>query len=284
VVRKEGNVRSFLTVGLLLAAMSVPAGAGSIGQSYLSDDGKELGLIFDQGTGLSGQAIFRLTGPRTIDILLTNTSTRRPDDPWFDQPSDQMLTSLYFDLGAPGLNPADPRIIGGQAWVGEGGYSIGKDGSLSGGDEISTLWGFGNFQYDEPGQSMLPSNFITTNTAHSVAFAGAEVLSGPEYGLATGDLTVFPDTSDGLTAIRDTILATIWLDADLADLSSLIHPDSYTPHIEFGSDYEFLVRDHLPPFPVPAGAIPEPVTILVVSLSAVAVAGYCRTRLKRPIT
>jgi len=277
--RHDKTLRTWLPAALLLAA-ALPAGAGSIEASYLSEDGTELGLIFDEGIGLSGQAVFQLTDARTIDIWLTNTSTQRPPDPWFDDPSDQILTSLYFDLGAPGLNAADPAIIGGWAWVGDDSYSIGKDGSLSGGDEVSTLWGFGNFQYTEPGMDMLPPNLLSTNTAHTTAFQGSETLKGPEYGLATGDTDVFPETTGGLTAIRDTIHVQAWLDRDLATLASLIEPGGFVPHIEFGSDYEFLVQDDFPPPPPSPPAVPEPLTVLACSLGVGSLAVYGRNRLR----
>ena len=249
------------------------AAAGTISDPYITPDGKELGLVFDEGTGLSGQAIFKLGADnKTIEILLTNTSTAIPDVPYFDNPADQVLTSLYFDLGAPGLNPGDPVIIGGAAWVASGSIGVAGATGLVEGDDISHLWGYGNYQYGDP-MSYLSPNFITTLTSHATPFEPGK-LQGPNYG-GVSALNLDGAFDTGLPLISDTVYAVVNLDQPIASLADLIGPGKAPAYIEFGSDFEFHVADCPPP---PPPIIPEPATMLGALLGLGGIGAYLRRR------
>ena len=62
-------------------------------------------------SGLGAEAEFALINPTTLEIRLRNTSTGAPAA--FDS-ADQILTSVSFDLGAPGVQSGDPLITGEQ--------------------------------------------------------------------------------------------------------------------------------------------------------------------------
>jgi hypothetical protein len=261
----------------------VPAGAFETAQativlteSYLSPDGRQLKLLFDQETGLRGQAIFDLVDNRHIAILLTNTSYAIPGLPGFDNPSDQVLTSLYFDLGAPGLNPNDPKIIGGGAWVAVESYGVGDHNDLKAGDDLSKLWGYGNFKYEAP-QEFLGPNFLTTISAHGIPFAQPGALKGPNYGaLSSANLLNAYDT--GLPTIADTVRFSLTLDRDVTTLADLVAEGQYTPYVEFGSDFQFYVADDEPGPNQQPGPIPEPLTLAGLAAGAAAMIGYLRRR------
>ena len=261
-----------------LPTPSVWATTVHLQDSYISPDGKELGLTFDGNQGLSGQAIFTLFDSRTIDILLTNTSTAIPSGVRFDNPSDQILTSLYFDLGARGLNAADPRIIGGSAAVAADSYGVGG-ATLQPGADLSHLWGYANYKYGDdappyPPPNPLPPNIVTTMVAHAKAFSGNDKgLKGPNYG-AISALDLAGGHEAGLPSVSDTVYIRVSLDKDLTTgLECISDPGNYVPYIEFGSDYRFFVADGPPPPP-----IPEPVTIAGVLLACGCLGGYLRKR------
>jgi hypothetical protein len=246
-------------------------------ESSLSSDGRRLELLFDGQTGLRGQAVFNLASDnRHLEILLTNTSYAIPNDPRFDNPSDQVLTSLYFDLGAPGLNPNDPKISGGGAWVADGSHGVGNSNALQSGADLSKLWGYGNFKYEAP-QEFLGPNFVTTISAHGTAFANPASLKGPDYGaLSSANLLSAFDT--GLPTIADTIRFNLTLNTDIETLGGLVADGNFKPYIEFGSDFEFYVADDPPTTPEPQEPIPEPLTLTCLTAGAAALAGYLRRR------
>jgi hypothetical protein len=275
-MRRHRAVGRLVLLSVVLAGSCQLSVAGTkLTNSYLSPDGRELGLVFDEGIGLRAQAILKLqAGDQSIEILLTNTSYGIPDDPVFDNPSDQILTSLYFDLDQRGLAGGDPVITGGQAWVADGSFGVGGS-TLQAGDEISDLWGYANYKYqadgdDPPVFDELPPNFITTMQAHGIPFVGAK-LKGPNYGAVSAE-NLLDAHNAGLPSINDTIRVVITLDQAIPDLASIVDPGNYSPYVEFGSDYEFLVKDEPPP------AIPEPLTLIALSLGAAAVGRYVRRR------
>ncbi|MBE3070725.1 MAG: PEP-CTERM sorting domain-containing protein [Planctomycetes bacterium] len=277
------TARLVMVAIVVLAVLAVLAGAGDaratttyITESSITDDGQKLGLVFNEGSGLSGQAIFYLLddgpgnlGSRMLNILLTNTSTAIPADPHFDNPSDQVLTSLHFDLGAPGLNPDDPRIISGDAHIAAGSWGVGNGYSLQG-DDLSKLWGFGNFQYEAP-YDFLPPNFLTTIAAHGTPFTPGGKLKGPDYG-AISSLDLLGAFSTGLPTITDTVVFTVYLDKPIISLAEILAAGHSVPRIEFGSDYEFGVADD------PPGVVPEPATVAGLALGIGALATYIRRR------
>lgn len=245
-------------------------------ESSLSSDGRQLELLFDGHTGLRGQAVFNLAPDNLhLQILLTNTSYAIPNVPVFDNPSDQVLTSLYFDLGAPGLNTNDPKISGGGAWVADGSHGVGNGNTLQSGADLSTLWGYGNFKYEAP-QEFLGPNFVTTISAHGTAFAEPASLKGPDYGaLSSANLQSAFDT--GLPTITDTIRFELTLNKEIT-LGGLVADGSFKPYIEFGSDFAFHVADNPPTPPEPEEPIPEPLTLTCLAAGAAALAGYLRRR------
>ena len=204
--------------------------------------------------GLSAQATFVLNTaePWVLRIRLVNTSTGVP--PGFDS-ADQILTSVAFDLGAPGPNDADPRITTGAAHIGPGGRSIGFDKvvtQLGPGDDVSGEWGYGN-----GGGTGLLLNFVSANTAGANRFSqtnldGPASLDGPECGIVTDP----PQASlGGLGVIADSVDFTLTLNAPLSDLDFLT---SNKVRVEFGSDAAFL-------------EIPEPVTVWLLALGAIGI-------------
>lgn len=210
--------------------------------------------------GLSAQATFMLNTaePWLLRIRLVNTSTGVPSG---SDSADQILTSVAFDLGAPGANDADPRIIAGVAHIGPGGRSIDFDKvvtPLGPGDDVSGEWGYGN-----GGGTGLLLNFVSANTAGASRFSGTNLdgpasLDGPEGGIVTDP----PQASlGGLGAIADSVDFTLTLNAPLSDLDFLT---GNKVRVEFGSDAAFL-------------EIPEPVTVWLLGLGA-AMHVLCRRR------
>lgn len=195
----------------LAAALSAPAGAAV--------------FSFSDVSGLAAEAEFTLLGPTMLEVRLRNTSTGLPGG--FDS-SDQILTSISFDLGGP-------TITGGAAVIGPNSQSINfSTGSYGPGHDISGEWGFGN-----AGTTGLLPNFLSGNQAGTTPFGGPNLdgpanLDGPQGGLVANPL---PTSLGGLGAIQDEIIITVSLSQAIADLSFL-----YTnlPIIEFGSDAAFL--------------------------------------------
>jgi len=255
---------------------SATALAMSVEKSYLSDDGKELGLTFDEQDGLSGWAEFALnpdaTGSyRLLDILITNTSSAMPALQPTDPPSDIMLTSLYFDLGAPGLAAGDPMIVGGSAWVAAGSTMVGSAKKIETYDDLSAWWGYGNREYEE--FAFLGPNIVSTRTAVADTFAAGGKLGGPDYGLASAKNGI-ADLYGPLPAVSDTIHVRLVLDQELGSLASIIAPENHIPYVEFGSNYAFI-KD-MPPLAPPA--VPEPLTVAGLLVGAGTLLGYLRRR------
>lgn len=193
-------------------------------------------------SGLSAKATFDLLNPTTLQIALQNTSTGLPLG--FSN-SDQLLTSLSFDLGA-----AD--ILGGSAAIGSASAAVNFDaGAFGPGADVGGEWGYGN-----GGTTGLLANFVSSNTAGAVALGGANLdgpgeLDGPQGGLVANPIL---EPLGGLGAIQDEVVFTLTLSQPLSDLSFL----NNGVIAEFGSDAAFIV--------------PEPgvVSLLVVGLLAAA--------------
>jgi len=270
-----------IAVSAALAAASA-ASANSFTKSYLTSNGRELGLIFDEVDGLGGRALLRLdpdgTGNlRLLEILLTNTSSAVPTGQPVDVPADIILTSLYVDWGAPGLAAGDPLIAGGSVWVADGSQMVGK--KIEAWDDLSAWWGFANYQYTE--FDFLGPNFISSRTAHTEAFEAGGKLNGPDYGLASTDDDLI-GLYTSLPVAADTVVVRLDLDGDLTTLAGIVRTGNYQPHIEFGSNYEFFRGSRppvLPPEPPPQNPeVPEPLTAGGVLLGAGTLFGYLRRR------
>ncbi len=218
-----------IAVGLLLLS---PIAAAS-----------EMRLLLDP-SGLSAEAEFTLVDPTTLEVRLRNTSADMP--PGFTN-SDQILTTISWDFGAPGINEDDPAIVGGSVVTGPTSYSINFDVAVGPGEDVSGEYGYGNIG----STGMLP-NFVTANRSHATPFGGANLygpvnIEGPAGGLVS-DPMLLP--IGGLGAIQDGIIATLLLDKPLADLSFLT---DNPVRVEFGSDAAF---------------VPEPATLSLLTLGA----------------
>jgi len=266
-----------VTVGLL----GLPTGsfALSFTKSYATVDGRELGLVFDEGTGLSGLARFRLgpdgSGNDRLEILLTNTSSAAPAGA--DVPADLILTSVYFDLGGPGATAGDPFITGGEVWVADGSQMVGPANKIKAYDDLSAWWGHGNTEYEE--FEFLGPNFVSSRGSHATAFDDGGKLNGPDYGVASA----VPGIADLYTSqpvVLDTVRVVVDLDQPLEDLSAIIAPGNDTAYIEFGSNYDFFADD-VPPHDEPpqkSPPIPEPATACAALLGGGTLLAYLRRR------
>lgn len=182
-------------------------------------------------SGLAAEAEFDLLNATTLEIRLRNISTGVPGG--FSN-SDQLLTSVAFDLGAPGDNGGDPDITGGSVVIGPTSASVNfSTGSYGPGANVSGEYGYGN-----GGTTGLTPNFISANTAGATDFGGPNLdgpagLDGPQAGLLANPELV---PLGGLGAIQDEIIATVTLSQPVSDLSFL----SNGVIVEFGSDAAFL--------------------------------------------
>jgi len=192
-------------------------------------------VSFSDPSGLSAEAEFTLLDMgSTLEIRVRNTSTGGPMG--FEE-SDQLLTGISFDLGAAGANASDPQITGGSVKTGLASMSINFDVMDVGPDEdVSGEYGYGN----GGATGMLP-NLVTGNQANATPFGGLNLdgpdgLNGPQGGLVANPPLV---GLVGLGAIQDEIVATLQLDAALADLGFLANGAI----VEYGSDAAFVGDD-----------------------------------------
>jgi MprA protease rhombosortase-interaction domain-containing protein len=208
------------------------------------------GIVFNlaDGSGLSGEVEFTLINPTTLEIRARNTSTGVPMG--FDE-SDQLLTGVSFDMGAPGNIAGDPVITGGSAMTGPSSATLNFDNigvQLGANSDVSGEYGFGN--------SMVSgnlANFVSGNSAGAIAFSGANLdgsanLNGPQGGLVASPALV---ALNGLGAIQNEIIATITISQPLANLDFL---SANSVQIEFGSDAAFI-------------RTPEPGTAMLLALA-----------------
>lgn len=188
-------------------------------------------VTFSDPSGLAAEAEFTLLNPTTLEIRLQNISTDAPDD--FDS-SDQLLTSISWDFGQIGADPADPQIVSGSVRIGDFSASANFDsGAYAAMADVSGEWGYGG------GQSGLLTDAISALTAGMTQFPGANLdgpdgLDGPQGGLVANPAVV---SLGGLGAIQDGIVATLTLDKPVADLSEVL---SNEVRVEFGSDAAFI--------------------------------------------
>ncbi|MCZ6682901.1 MAG: PEP-CTERM sorting domain-containing protein [Planctomycetota bacterium] len=201
--------------------------------------------------GLNVRAEFKLDTKfgNVLVIRIFNRSTGLPFR--FDN-ADQLVTAISFDLGAPGPNASDPKIIGGSVSVGSTSRSINFDQitiQLGPGDDLSGEWGFGN-SGKNPG---ILQNFVTATETHATPFRGTnldgpELLNGPQGGVATGP-PLLP--LSGLGAVSDSVVIRVELDAPLFDLDFLCQNGV---RAEFGMDSAYVM--------------PEPATLSLLALGA----------------
>jgi hypothetical protein len=183
-------------------------------------------------SGLSAEAQFTITSPTTLTIRLRNTSTGVPSG--FSN-SDQLLTGVSWDFGAPGSNPGEPAITGGVVRVGPSSTTINfSTGTYGPNADISGEWGYGN-----AGSGLAFQNFISTLTAGSTAFPGANLdgpsnLNGPQGGLLSSTPLV---SIGGLGVVRDEIIASVTLSSPITNLNFIT---SNLVRFEFGSDARFV--------------------------------------------
>jgi hypothetical protein len=186
-------------------------------------------IVYSDPSGLGAEADFTLINPTTLQVRLKNTSTGVPDG--FSN-SDQILTGVSWDFDPAGSG--GPNIIGGSVMTGATSFSIGFDILNVGSNaDVSGEWGYSN----NNGSGMM-QNFITATRAQSTSFGGANldgpvVIDGPSAGLIS---SAFSLPLGGIGAIQDEIVATLFLDTALSDLSFL---DNGT-RVEFGSDAHFI--------------------------------------------
>lgn len=188
-------------------------------------------LAFHDGSGLAAEADVTLqAGGTQLVIRLQNRSSAIPVG--FSN-SDQILTGLSFDLGLPGQNAGDPKIVSGTAFTGPSSMSVNFDvADVGASADVSGEWGYSN----QPTTNTYP-NFVSANQSKSIPFGGANLdgptnLSGPQGGLVA---TVHLDPG-GLGVILDEIVATLDLDQPIADLAFLDNG----ARVEYGSDAAFL--------------------------------------------
>ena len=207
----------------------------------------------DAESGLAARATFYLdlARPDLLGIELVNMSTSLPE--WFDS-ADQILTGVSFDLRGP-------QIMTGQAFIGEGGRSINfsrVSHPLGPWANVSGEWGYGN----DGTTGMLP-NLVSSMTAHTTPFPGANLdgpvnLNGPQGGLV-------PQTPllslGGQGAIAGPVVMALQLDRGLENLAFLDRGSI----VEFGSNAAYL-----------NSSVPEPASLGLLSLLGLGV--VCRRR------
>lgn len=192
-------------------------------------------LVFDDPSGLRAEAEFTLLdGGTTLQVRLRNLSTGVPGG--FDN-SDQLLTSISFDLGAPGENAGDPKIVGGSVALGAASMSVNfSETAVGPGDDVSGEYGYGN-----GGTTGLLPNFLTAMAAGSTPFGGPNldgpvILDGPQAGLVASPNLV---PLGGLGAIQDEVVGTLLLDQAVTSFDFL-RDNGAT--VEYGSDAAFVTE------------------------------------------
>lgn len=190
-------------------------------------------LSFTDASGLAGEAEFTLVNATTLQVRLQNLSTGAPGG--FSN-SDQLLTSIAFDLGGVGNTVGDPTITGGTVFTGATSSTANFDITNVGpNSDVSGEWGFGNENNTGFGNNI---NFFSSNNAHATAFGGPNMdgpagLDGPQGGLVANPAVI---SLGGLGAIQDEVVATLNLSSGITDLSFLSHGVTF----EFGSDAAFF--------------------------------------------
>ena len=222
-------MRSLLTAGAIVALATTAADA-------------QVTFSFVDVSGLSAEAEFWLAdGGSTLMVRYRNLSTGVPGG--FSN-SDQILSGVSFDFGGLGQVAGDAQIIGGSVVIGAASFSVDFDsGAYGAGADVSGEFGYGNM--DGTGAK---ENFVSSNTAGSTMFGGANLdgpvsIDGPQAGLIS---SAFSLPLGGLGAIQDEVVATLLLDTALTDLNFL---SANEVRFEFGSDAAFF------DVPTPSAAI-----------------------------
>ena len=187
-------------------------------------------LYFFDANGLSAEAEFTLMGGGSqLEIRFRNRSEAIPMG--FSN-SDQILSGISFDLGAPGQVAGDPEIVSGTVMTGPSSSSINFDTDIGPNADVSGEYGFAN----SPTTNTYP-NFVSAHGAGSTPFGGSN-LDGPASlaGPAGGIVSSAHIDLGGQGAIEDEIIATVDLSVMIADLTFLENG----ARIEYGSDAAFL--------------------------------------------
>lgn len=195
-------------------------------------------ITFTDPSGLKAEAEFSLAGGGTqLVVRFKNISTGVPLG--FSN-SDQLLTGLSFDLGAPGQQAGDPNIVSGSVVTGSASQSLNFSVANVGANaDVSGEWGFGN-----GGTTNFHPNYFAPMAAGTTPFGGSNLdgpdnLDGPQGGLAPKPQPVV--ALGGLGAIQDEVVATLDLDQALANLGFLDNG----VRVEYGSDAAFSDGDCL---------------------------------------
>jgi len=229
---------------------------------------------FTDGNPRASRATFEISGGNLV-IGLSNTST-------FDvMVPEENLTALFFDLaGGASLSPVS-AVLGEGAVVYQGSTiitDINGDGSVDTDDRnVGGEWAY---KMNVP---TLPATYAISSVGlddligpqdrfdTTINLAGPESPDGMQYGiLSTGD---DPATGNGgilgNVVSRDSVVFTLsglGTDFDLSEISNV--------WFHYGTSYTS-------PLPPPPPEMPEPVTVMAFILSAGALTGYTRRRMKK---
>jgi hypothetical protein len=191
-------------------------------------------FFFSDPSGLAAEVVFTRIAPKVLEVRVRNTSTGVPED--FDDSSDQILTGVSWDFGAPGINAGDPQIIDGTVVIGPGSSSIDFDtGSYGPGDDVSGEYGYGNFD----GTGLLTNYISVMSAEETTPFGGPNLTGPPELDGPVGGLVANPpiEPLPSMGTIQDQIIATLTLNKAVPNLNFL---SSNLVRIEFGSDMAFV--------------------------------------------
>jgi len=220
---------------------------------------------FTSGNPRAAQAAFEVVSGNQLQITLTNTSTYDVMIP------EEVLTAVFFDIsGEAVLNPIEAMLADGAA-VYQGSTAV----SVPGGD-VSGEWAYGK---DVP---TLPADYSISSVGlddligpkdrfdTTMNLAGPESPDGMQYGIvSTGD---DPATGNGgimsNPLIQDSVIFTL----------SGLGPD-FNP-VEISNVWFHYGTSYTSPLPPPP-EIPEPLTMVAFVLSAGALTGYTRRRMKK---
>jgi MYXO-CTERM domain-containing protein len=187
-------------------------------------------------SGLGAEAEFTFLNPTTLQVRLKNTSTGVPVG--FES-SDQLLTSVSWTF------KGGVSILAGSVFTGPTSqsvnFSILNVGSNA---DVSGEWGYGN-----GGTTGLGLNYISSNSAGTTPFGGANLdstvnIDGPQAGLVANPALV---PLGGLGAIENEIIATLTLSGAYSEAMLAADIAINGTNVEFGSDAAFVA------FPSPAG-------------------------------
>ena len=212
--------------------------------------------------GLSAQADFVLSSPSILEITLMNTSTA----PYGGGEANMVLSSLNFNLGGA-------TITGGSVALGAGSNVVSKSGgswAVEATPSLDAEWGYSNTGVgNSPAPVVGAFQSVTAHTNGGGAVTAFDGTPGPLSGGLDFSLVASGSNAFGNSSfILDTLVLTLTLSEDLADLSFLANGS----YVEFGSD--FLYVPDRPP------VIPEPTTLALLGLG-LSLAGLRRTTARK---